>query len=417
MRPAYISSLLALLFILSGAETFGQEGLTAETVPDGLGVNIHFTDPKPGEMKMIAAAGFRWVRMDFVWSRTEKEKGKYDFSAYDRLVATLAENKLRAILILDYSNKLYEANNSVTTEAGREAFARWAAAAAAHFQGRGVLWEIWNEPNISQFWKPKPKVEDYAALALAAAKAIRQAAPGEMVIGPATSGIDLKFIEGCFQAGLLEWWHAVSVHPYRQKAPETVTADYDKLRGLIARYAPKDKAIPILSGEWGYSAAWKNYDAPKQGKMLARQWLINAAEHIPLSIWYDWHDDGKDPKEPEHHFGAVAFDYHPAREPVYDPKPAYHAAQTLTQVLGGYRFTRRITAGAADDYVLLFSKGNESRLAVWTTAQTHEVKIPSGMFECDVVDHLGKQLAPIKMQGQSLVVTLTDAPLYLIGKK
>ncbi len=29
----------------------------------GLGVNIHFTDPKPGEIKMISAAGFRWVRM------------------------------------------------------------------------------------------------------------------------------------------------------------------------------------------------------------------------------------------------------------------------------------------------------------------------------------------------------------------
>ena len=31
------------------------------TVESGMGVNIHFTDPKPGEIKMIAAAGFRWV--------------------------------------------------------------------------------------------------------------------------------------------------------------------------------------------------------------------------------------------------------------------------------------------------------------------------------------------------------------------
>jgi hypothetical protein len=34
-------------------------------VTDGFGVNIHFTQPKAGELEMLAAAGFKWVRMDF----------------------------------------------------------------------------------------------------------------------------------------------------------------------------------------------------------------------------------------------------------------------------------------------------------------------------------------------------------------
>ena len=55
-------------------------------VPDGIGVNIHFTDPQPGEMKMIADAGFKWVRMDFAWNGTEREKGVYDFGQYDGLL-------------------------------------------------------------------------------------------------------------------------------------------------------------------------------------------------------------------------------------------------------------------------------------------------------------------------------------------
>ena len=41
---------------------------------------------------------------------------------------------------------------------GRKAFARWAAAAARHFQGRGILWEVYNEPN-TKFWKPKADVQ------------------------------------------------------------------------------------------------------------------------------------------------------------------------------------------------------------------------------------------------------------------
>lgn len=72
-----------------------------QNVEGGWGVNIHFTDPKPGEIKLIAAAGFRWVRMDFKWDVTERERDRYDFAAYDILVKELDQFKIRALFILD----------------------------------------------------------------------------------------------------------------------------------------------------------------------------------------------------------------------------------------------------------------------------------------------------------------------------
>jgi len=391
--------------------------LPSPIVPEGLGVNIHFTDARPGEMEMLAAAGFRWVRMDFSWSGTEKRRGEYDFSSYDRLLSSLSAHKVRALFILDYGNQLYEPDRAVATEAGRRAFARWAAAAALHFKGHGILWEIWNEPNIS-FWQPKPNVADYSALALAAAKAIHEAAPGEAIIGPATSEVDLKFLEGCFKAGLLEWWDAVSVHPYRQSGPEGAEADYRKLRELIAQYAPKGKTVPILSGEWGYSSAWQNHDDAKQGRMLARHWLVNLANRIPLSIWYDWHDDGTNPKEAEHHFGTVAFEYRAGVSPVYEPKPAYLAAKTLTSVLRGFQFGKRLALGRPDDYAFLFSKGDELRLAVWTAAPTPQpVRIRSGPGEFEVMTHTGEKGEPISASDNELVLTPKHAPQYLIARQ
>ncbi|MBN1851959.1 MAG: hypothetical protein JW829_04515 [Pirellulales bacterium] len=383
----------------------------------GLGVNIHFTDPRPGEVEMLAAGGFRWVRMDFTWSATERERGWYDFSAYERLLAVLEPQKIRVLFILDYSNKLYEADQSVATEAGREAYARWAGAAAAHFKGRGILWEIWNEPNIPNFWKPKPNVQDYTALALAASQAIRDAATEEAIIGPATSTVDLPFLEGCFRAGLLQWWDAVSIHPYRQSNPETVEADYRRLRELINQYAPAGKTIPILSAEWGYSSAWKRFDTDLQGKMLCRQWLTNLALGIPLSIWYDWHDDGPDPNEPEHHFGTVAFEYRGGRTPVYEPKPAYLAAKTLTTLLDGYGFAKRLATKSSNDYVLLFRKDDQLRLAIWTTEQgSHDLDIPSSPCHFQVVNHSGEPGDMLSSQAGVLRVTVTDAPQYLIAQ-
>src|ERR1044072_4636920 len=90
------------------------------TVDESLGVNIHFTEPKPGEVKMMADAGFRWVRMDFKWDVTEPEVGRYDFSAYDRLLKELEANHLRAMFILDYGNPAYE-QTSPRTQASRQA--------------------------------------------------------------------------------------------------------------------------------------------------------------------------------------------------------------------------------------------------------------------------------------------------------
>ena len=348
--------------------------VSAPEIPESIGVNIHFTDPQPGEMKMLAEAGVRWVRMDFYWQRIEAEKGRYDFTPYDRLIATLDQYQLRALFILDYSNTLYDEGRSPYTNEGRRAFAQWAAASARHFRGHGIYWEIYNEPNIG-FWTPHPNVTDYIKLALECAKAIHNAAPEEVVIGPAVSLIDLPFLEKCFKAGLLDYWSAVSVHPYRQSIPETVGEEYDRLRRLIDGYAPAGKHVPIISGEWGYSSVWRNLDDSWQAVMLSRELLVNQSNGISLSIWYDWHDDGEDPKELEQHWGLVFFPYHSNREPVYDAKPAYRALQTMTSVLSGYRFSEKVTA-AAEDYILLFKKGEQIRWVVWTTsAREHFVQI------------------------------------------
>jgi hypothetical protein len=386
-------------------------------VPNGLGVNIHFTDPKPGEMDMLARAGFRWVRMDFGWEGIEREKGRYDFSAYDRLLATLDAHKIRAVLIFDYSNPRYDGGLSPASDEGRTAFARWAAASVRHFRNRGVLWEMYNEPNIG-FWKPKTDVKAYIKLALAVGKALRKAEPGELYIGPASSEMPVPFLEECFKAGLLDYWAAVSVHPYRQGNPETVDFDYARIRKLIGRYAPKGKTIPIIAGEWGYSSAWKHFGETEQGKMFPRECLMNLANGVPLSIWYDWNDDGPDPKEPEHHFGTVRHEYSAGKTPVYQPKPAYFAAQTLTRLLAGYHFQKRLAVGARHDFVLAFAKGKDDvRLVAWTVDSPHSVVIPTPAGRYTATAHTGQSLPTRVADAKGLAVVLSDAPAYFVPER
>ena len=387
---------------------------SAPAIPGALGVNIHFTDPQPGELAMLAAAGFRWVRMDFVWQSTETAPGTYDFSAYDRLVNSLDEHQLRPLFILDYSNSHYDGDHAPFTREGRQAFANWATAAVKRYRGRGIVWEIYNEPNTG-FWTPEPNVSDYVKLALEASKAIHQVAPAEQIIGPGVWGFDLPFVEECLRAGLLNYWSAVSVHPYRKGDPEGVVEDYARLKKLIQKYSP-ERQVPVISSEWGYSSASFNIGEEKQASLLARQILINQSQGIPLSIWYDWRDDGRNPREIEHHFGTVSSSVYPQREPPFDPKPAYRATQTLTRFLTGCGFGERLVGPhlSADDYVLSFGCNGATKYAAWSTAWLGQtVIIPLGPGTYRLTSVTGESNGEKTSSTSGLTLKLNNSPQYL----
>ena len=336
---------------------------------------------------MIATGGFKFVRMDFSWETTEISPETYNWSAYDDLTAQLRQRGLRAIYILDYTHAGYEplveSRHAIEHTPEKHlasprhpesiaAFARWAVAAAKHFRKQHIIWEIYNEPN-GDFWKPKPDAAEYAALAVATAKAIRKAEPSATIIAPAMAAFDWKFLEPVLASGILEYIDGVSVHPYRNasKPPETAATGFKQMREMIDKYAPTSKRgkIPILTGEWGYASDLKSgVSVETQAAFAVRQQLFDLLSGVPLSIWYDWKNDGLDPNEREQNFGTVNNDL--------TPKPAYLALQTMTRELAGYKIERRIDDYGKKDFVLLLSKRHSSlKVAAWTLGEPHSVHL------------------------------------------
>lgn len=401
--------------------TFQAGSGDGSTLPEGLGVNLSFTDARPGELEMIAAGGFRWVRVDFKWDMTETERGKYDFGVYDRLLSDLDSFGLRALLILDYGNPHYDNGGPPRSSDARAAFTRWAIAAAKHFSRRGVLWELYNEPNNDRFWPPRSNVNEYVALAIEVGRAFRDTIPNEKLIGPAVGEMDFAFLEACFKAGLLEYWSAVTVHPYLRGDPELAAQEYCRLRDLIKQYAPvtlvagmrQAKSVPIISSEWGYSAIWSGMSAETQGQLLARQSLTNLANGISLSVWYDWRDDGTDASDPEHHFGLVSHAYRAGRTPVFEPKPAYKAARTLANFFAGYQFEKRLEVGSQQDFVLVFRKGAERKVAAWTTTNNaHQITLAARSGNYKVTGHVGEDAGVVSTDQKGLALKISRAPVY-----
>jgi polysaccharide biosynthesis protein PslG len=200
-----------------------------------------------------------------------------------------------------------------------------------------------------------------------------------------------------------------------------VTEEYRTLRSLIRRHLIRIGGDtrpdpPIISGEWGYTSAklkHGGFTEEQQASYLPRQWLSNIANGIPISIWYDWHDDGDDRSNPEHNFGTVRRPYREGQAEIYEPKPAYVAAKTLTSVLKGYEFSKAL-ALKDDEHVLLFAKGDQLRLAVWTSAKDpRTVRVPANAGRFRVTGHLGKELPEVIADDKGLTLTLTGDVQYL----
>lgn len=386
------------------------------------GVNIHFTTGGEKDLDMIAAGGFKFIRMDFVWERIEKEKGIYNWEEYDELSASLEKRGIRAIYILDYSNPLYEKivdskdplNGEVQKGTGSPrhpgsvaAFARWAAASAEHFKKYNIIWEIWNEPNIT-FWRPKPDINQYITLAMATCKAVKSTVPEAIIIGPATSQIPFDFIETFLRSGILGYLDGVSVHPYRNYSlsPESAGADYDKLRKMIECNAPVGKKnIPIISSEWGYASATEGISLERQAEFITRMQLFNIYKGVPVSIWYDWKNDGDSPTNFEHNCGTVTSDL--------KPKPSYIAASVMNTQLKGFTFIQRIDLKNESDFVLLFRNGSGIyKIAAWTLDQQHSIILDIPVSGAKAVDGMNNVLTPGNDSGR-LVPDLNTLPQYI----
>ncbi len=167
-----------------------------------------------------------------------------------------------------------------------EGFVNYTEALLDQYSGLNVMWEMWNEPNIAAIPGNFADVAEFIPLARATAQNLRQKHNNEFHMGPTMGEIKLPLLELCFQEGMLEYWDAVSVHPYRNLGvnPEDVVREYRDLALLIEQYRPANRPfIPIAASEWGYSTT--EYSERVQGLYITRMYLTNMVNDILISIW------------------------------------------------------------------------------------------------------------------------------------
>ncbi|MBC2602727.1 GH39 family glycosyl hydrolase [Puniceicoccus vermicola] len=255
---------------------------------------------------LMEKLGAKWARVQTGWSRCETEKGRYDFAWLEEIVDNLLRVGVEPFFCVSFGNQLYmpdvpheSAVGYVPLYYGEEGKAAWVdyvRALGECFRGKVRFWEVWNEPNIPQFWHPsKPDGAEYAELVKVTAAAVRESIPDAKIVGGAMSKMDPPFLEAALKAGLTEEIDVFSFHPYQSVPEANLQNMHDLVRRLLKQYSG-GKVIDVWQGEngcpsqtAGHNDDWLGlYDTDEvvQAKWVARRVLADLKAGFDMSLYF-----------------------------------------------------------------------------------------------------------------------------------
>jgi polysaccharide biosynthesis protein PslG len=279
-RPAAL--ILAVLILMASFATVAPAGAAgpfpkidltgrqARPAGPSFGVTAHFMwhsrEQTSAEIERIAAAGFRVVRFDLGWRWVEPErKGGYDEGVLRQFDWTLAQLDARGIApivtVIETPAWARPAGTGMfAPPTNRQDYADVLRMLAARHAGRAnVVWEVWNEPNLVQFWEGGPDAAAYADLLKRAYVAIKGVAPAATVLGGSIAFNDAAFLRGMYAAGAAGHFDALAIHPYTGgRAPADDGDPWFSLRGQLrgmraTLVAHGDGDKPLYVTEFGWS--------------------------------------------------------------------------------------------------------------------------------------------------------------------
>ena len=151
-----------------------------------------------------------------------------------------------------------------------DAFERYVRMVVERYGRQIHVWEVWNEPDCSIFWKGT--AEEFGQLAETACRAAKQADPKcTVIVGGFTGAWSRDWYERAAKAGAFRLADGISFHGYARTAAEH-RHKIDMFRGLAKTYAMRGESTVLWDSEWGVHDTTFYVDAD-MGGLPARRLL------------------------------------------------------------------------------------------------------------------------------------------------
>jgi hypothetical protein len=280
------------------------------------------------QLDALQTTGATLARSDAFWERSEPSPPvggvhRYVWTFDDQIAGSLAASHLRWLPIVDYTAGWAQSIPGLehSPPSSSADYAAYAAALAARYGPDGSFWrahpelpalpveafEIWNEPDNSAFWVPRPDPARYVQLYTSARDAIHAVDPGAQVIVGGLSA-PTSFLPQLLAADprLRGEIDGVAVHPYARSPTEIL----DRVRG--ARHVLEQlglATVPLYVTEFGWTTSPPgalDYLPESLRPSYIEQTLVDLAGsacNITATVLYTWFSPDTDPRNSQYWYG------------------------------------------------------------------------------------------------------------------
>lgn len=260
------------------------------------GMHIHrvtTTTPWPA----IPFGSWRLWDAKVTWFDLEPRNGEWHFALLDQYVALAEQHNVDLLLPLGFCPAWASArptemspNFAPGAVAGPRLIEDWrdyVSAVARRYKGRIRRYEVWNEPNLREYWTGTTR--ELANLAREAYLILKATDPSATVVTPSPTNRETgpSWLDDYLAVGGGNWADAIGHHLYvYPNPPEALAPFIGRVRRIITKYGLDSK--PLWNTEMGWSAPTVfSSDAQATG-YLARALLLNWAAGVQRCYWYAW---------------------------------------------------------------------------------------------------------------------------------
>jgi len=350
--------------------------------------------------KMLRKAGIGWVRERLAWAEVAPAEGKLNWGKYDTVADALQKQGIREYQIFhDSPGWTHPGKETRCPDDLREVY-RFCQAAAAHYQGKILAWEPWNEPDIGFFDQAGDK---YSGIQKAAYLGLKAGNPEAQVLSCSLCRGRSGFSDSIFECGIADYLDIFNFHTY---APIQHYMDtLNSWVGMTKEYGIADRPIWLTEAGIGLP-----FTPGNEAKELTPDSERAQAQFVPrsfatsLAAGVDRHFFFVLPFYPEGiiQFGALHRDL--------SPRPSFIAIATAARLLGTGRYLGKLP-GECEGY--LFDNGERVVAVAWAN-EPKEAKIPVGVQRVRVADLLGRE-EDAEAPGGILSLKVGPAARYILN--
>jgi hypothetical protein len=354
-------------------------------------------------LRVAREVGARYLRCAFSWNGIEPEPGRLEWRFWDQLVDEAERAGIELIPYVAYTPAWAAREpREFWRQPPRdpELYARVVFEAVRRYRGRIRAWEIWNEPDLAEYWQGS--VAEFAALVRRAAAAMRRADPDAVIVLGGMSRPVGPFLHALLETHRIDRWvDVVAMHAYPEswhaERAETVFERWLALTAaLAARRAPLDlwldemgyadyRLAPDKASLWGTPVHYRYEHTPEYAATFLFKAFAQAlaSERVSLAGWYRIDDFPESETRlgvdrVHHHLGLV--------DAAGRPKPALGALRFFNRLLGGPSRVHPAPSTArapAQAVVRVFERQDGEVVVVgWLrSSEAHEVASRSGLLE------------------------------------